>query len=136
MHLPFDANLIRLGVAMHDAGKILHPQELEGPGSLHEPADEKMLLARGVDSAIARCRVTHAQWRQSGLSLEELSIALADKLWKGKREEQLEMLVIHAIAQKLQVDQWDLFTGLDDLFERIAAGGSDRLQRSRYPGSS
>ena len=79
MHLPFDASLIRLGVAMHDAGKILHPQELDGPGSLHEPAGEKMLLARGVDSAIARCCVSHAQWRQSGLSLEELSIALADK---------------------------------------------------------
>jgi len=41
MDLAFDANLIRLGAAIHDAGKILHPNELDGPGSLHEPAGEK-----------------------------------------------------------------------------------------------
>ena len=36
--LRFDAGLIELGVAVHDAGKIKHPEELDGPGSMHEPA--------------------------------------------------------------------------------------------------
>jgi hypothetical protein len=36
MGLVFDAQLVELGVAVHDAGKILYPAELHGPGSLHE----------------------------------------------------------------------------------------------------
>ena len=136
MGLQFDANLIRLGAAIHDAGKILYPNELDGPGSLHEPAGEKMLLDHGVQKTVARCCVTHAQWQGNGLSLEELAVATADKLWKGKREAELELKLIHAIAQQKQVDHWDIFTSLDDLFERIAAGGSERLERSRYVTSS
>lgn len=136
MDLVFDVNLIRLGAAIHDVGKILHPSELDGPGSLHEPAGEKMLLGQGVQSIVARCCVTHAQWQGESLSLEELAVATADKLWKGKREAELELKLIHAIAQQKQVDHWDIFTSLDDLFERIAAGGSERLERSRYVTSS
>ncbi|MFZ6676728.1 HD domain-containing protein [Undibacterium sp. Tian12W] len=132
MGLAFDANLIRLSAAIHDAGKILHPNELDGPGSLHEPAGEKMLLEQGVQSIVARCCVTHAQWQGEGLSLEELAVATADKLWKGKREAELEMKLIQAIALQKQVEHWDIFTTLDDVFETIAAGGSDRLERSRY----
>ncbi|MDP1978432.1 HD domain-containing protein [Undibacterium sp.] len=131
MDVQFDANLIRLGTAIHDAGKILHPHELDGPGSMHEPAGEKMLLAKGVQTAAARCCVTHAQWHHGDLSLEELAVAAADKLWKGKREAELELKLIQAIALQKQVDHWDVFTRLDDVFETIAADGSERLQRSR-----
>ncbi|PXX45086.1 HD domain-containing protein [Undibacterium pigrum] len=131
LDLQFDANLIRLGVAVHDAGKILHPDELDGPGSLHEPAGEKMLLEQGVQTAVARCCVTHAQWQHGDLSLEEFTVAAADKLWKGKREAELELKLIQAIAIQKQVDHWDIFTSLDDVFETIATDGSARLQRSR-----
>lgn len=31
-------------------------------------------------------------------------------------------------------DQWDLFTALDDAFERVAAGRQERLERSRALG--
>ncbi|MFZ6871681.1 HD domain-containing protein [Undibacterium sp. Di27W] len=132
MDLQFDANLIRLGVAIHDAGKILHPNELDGPGSLHEPAGEKMLLDHGVQKIVARCCITHAQWQHGDLSLEELSVAAADKLWKGKREAELELKLIETIAIQKQVDQWDMFTALDDVFEAIAADGTERLQRSSH----
>ncbi len=131
MDLAFDANLIRLGAAIHDAGKILHPNELDGPGSLHEPAGKKMLLAHGVQEIVAQCCVSHAQWQGEGLRLEELAVATADKLWKGKREVELELKLILAIAQQKQVEHWDIFTSLDDTFESIAAGGSERLERSR-----
>jgi len=33
---------------------------------------------------------THARWRHMHVSLEELIVALADKLWKGVRDSELE----------------------------------------------
>lgn len=129
--LAFDSRLIELGVAVHDAGKILHPTELEGPGNRHEADGEAMLLARGVEAAIARCCVSHATWWDDAVSFEERTVALADKLWKGKREAELELSVVDMIAAQLGVGRWDVFPRMDLLFETIAADGPDRLQRSR-----
>jgi hypothetical protein len=131
LNLECDAQWIELGAAVHDAGKILHPAELDGPGSEHEPAGEAMLLAQGVAPKIAHCCVSHAVWFADGVSFEELSVALADKLWKGKREEQLELLVIDAAAHKLGCERWDIYAELDSVFELIAGGATERLERSR-----
>lgn len=129
--IDFDSRLIELGVALHDAGKIQHPEELDDPGARHEPAGQALLLAHGVQVDVARCCVSHAAWQDEAVSFEERSVALADKLWKGKREEALELLVIDEVALRLRVDRWDIFTRLDSVFEGIAAGGVDRLRRSR-----
>ncbi len=64
-------------------------------------------------------------------SLEERTVALADKLWKGKREGELELLVIDEVAQKLGATRWEVFERLDTVFEEIAAGGFERVQGSR-----
>jgi hypothetical protein len=128
--LVFDRQLIELGVAIHDAGKILHPAELVGPGSLHEPAGRDLLLAQGVQRDVAHCCVSHAAWDASDITFEELSVALSDKLWKGKREPELELRVIDAVAKAQGKERWDVFSVLDDAFERIAASGTDRLARS------
>ncbi len=130
LNIKFDERLITLGVAIHDAGKVRYPHELDGPGSLHEAAGEQLMLDNGVQPEIARCCVSHAAWREADVSFEELSVALADKLWKGKREADLELRVIKAIAMKLQVDHWDVFMVCDTKFEKIAAGADDRLSRS------
>lgn len=127
----FDAKLIELGVAIHDAGKIQHPQELSGPGSLHEQAGEELLLRHGVSPRVAKCCITHAAWKGPEVSLEERSVALADKLWKGKREVELELCVVDEIALQLGVGRWDIFQQLDSAFEEIAATGTERLHRSR-----
>jgi hypothetical protein len=127
----FDASIIELGVAVHDAGKIKYPEELNGPGSMHEPAGEALLLANGVQPEVARCCVSHAKWQDADVSFEERSVALADKLWKGKREEALELCVIDEVASRLRVDRWTVFAQLDSVFEEVAAGGMDRLERSR-----
>ena len=129
--VPFDADFVRLGVALHDAGKILHPGELDGPGSEHEPDGEKLLIAHGVDPRIARCCLSHARWADMDVSLEELLVALADKLWKGVRHEELERRVIEAAARGVGKDFWDVFVEIDTCFEEIAAGGPERLERSR-----
>ncbi len=130
--VPVDDRVVLFGAALHDAGKILHPEELSKPGSLHEQAGEAMLMARGVELAIARCCASHGAWNSPDISLEERLVALADKLWKGKREEALELLVIDEIANRLNGTRWKVFEQLDTAFEEIAARGSERLEQSRH----
>lgn len=123
--------LIQLGAAVHDAGKILHPEELDRSGSVHEQAGEALLTTHGVQPDIARFCISHARWREPHVSFEELSVALADKLWKGKREPELETKVIDEAASRKGVGRWDVFVEMDAGFEEIAAGGADRLRRSK-----
>jgi len=131
LDLVFDAELIELGVAVHDAGKIQHPQELLGPGSLHERAGERLMLDHGVQAEVARCCITHAAWQGEGVSFEERSVALADKLWKGKRQEDLELLVLDEVATRLGKARWEVFQQLDSAFEAIASRADGRLARSK-----
>jgi hypothetical protein len=90
-----------------------------------------LLLAHGVQPEIARCSVFNGTCNLTGVSLEERTVALADKLWKGKREGDLELLVIKEIAGRLGVSRWDVSARLDNVLEEIAADGADRLQASR-----
>jgi hypothetical protein len=129
--IDFNAPLIELGVAVHDAGKIQHPEELDGPGARHEPAGQALLLAHGVQAEVARCCVSHAAWQADDVSFEERSVALADKLWKGRREQALELRVVDDIASRLGMGRWDVFDVVDTGFEDIAAGAARRLERSR-----
>jgi hypothetical protein len=129
----FDVQLVECGIALHDAGKVLFPAELDGPGSQHEAAGERMLLEQGIAPAVAHCCVSHAAWAADGITLEERLVALADKLWKGKREEELELLIIDDVAARSNATRWDLFPELDLLFEDIAARAADRLERSKIP---
>jgi HD domain len=127
----FDERLIRLGVAFHDAGKILHPEELIDTGNKHEADGEALLIRHGVDPKLARCCRSHAQWKIMECSFEELCIALADTLWKGKRNSLLEELFIKILARLCDEDYWDLFVEMDNCFEIIASDGDSRLLRSQ-----
>ena len=127
--VPLDEAFVRLGVVLHDVGKVIHRDELSNAGSAHEPAGERLLLERGVPAKLARVCRSHAQWQSLDCSLEELVIALSDKLWKGVRVPALEELVIKRAAANR--DHWDLFIPLDAAFEEIAAGGDSRLDRSQ-----
>ncbi|GIU27040.1 phosphohydrolase [Shewanella colwelliana] len=128
--VPIDSEFVKIGVAIHDIGKITHAQEMTAPGSEHEPEGERILLSEGVSPKIARCCMSHARWHEMDCSTEELLIALADKLWKGKRVESLELHVIDRIAATLAKERWDIYQELDTQFESIAADGNDRLNRS------
>lgn len=129
--VPIDASLIAVGIVLHDAGKVLHPAELQQSGNEHEGAGESLLLSHGVTPALAHMCVSHAQWKGADVSLEELLVALSDTLWKGVRRAKLEECVVDRIAGGLGVDRWDVFIQLDNVFEGIATGGADRLERSR-----
>jgi ABC-type Fe3+-citrate transport system substrate-binding protein len=125
-----DSEWVRLGVAFHDVGKILHPLELVEKGTEHEAAGELLLLAQNVDPKIARYCRSHGQWQHLKCSFEELVVALADNLWKGKRNVELENLVIDQAAAILDQDYWHIFVDLDSRFEQVAVRGDLRLARS------
>lgn len=125
-----DATFVKIGIVIHDVGKIEFPEELAASGSMHTKAGERLLLEHGVAPQIARCCVSHAYWASMACSLEELLIALADKLWKGKREPLLETFVIDEVAQHLGLARWDVYMELDSEFELVAADGHERLIRS------
>jgi len=61
---------------------------------------------------------------------EERTLALADKLWKGKRDTDLELAVIDEAAIRPGVGRWNVSARLDLAFEGIAARADERLRRS------
>jgi putative nucleotidyltransferase with HDIG domain len=126
-----DRRTVLLGAVLHDCGKIGHPEELRNPGSRHEEAGRDLLLTAGYPERLAEMCVTHAQWRLSQCSVEDLVVALADKLWKGKREDELEALLIERVAAALGREQWEVFHELDTSFEALASRGHERLLRSQ-----
>lgn len=126
----FDSKLVLIGAALHDAGKVLHHNEIRGAGNRHEREGEKILLSLGVSPEIARFCRTHAQWTSKDATVEDWLVALADTLWKGCRKQKLEASVIAAIAERTAHDFWDIFIPVDSLFEAIADKGQERLSRS------
>jgi hypothetical protein len=126
----FDADHVLFGAAIHDAGKIAHPAEMTVAGHAHETAGEELLLKAGFAPHIARACVTHAAWSDGRAQLEDRLVALADKLWKGKRDPDLERALVHELAMRLARPSWEIFDGFDALCEKVAEKGPSRLRRS------
>lgn len=124
--LTFDSDAVGFGAAIHDLGKVLHPDELTGPGKRHEDDGPGLLEDYGVPSELARFARTHGTWNEESL-LEDLLVALSDAVWKGQRIEDLEELVVRRIAEQTDQEKWAVFSGLDSLLEEIASEGQARL---------
>ncbi|GAB7038622.1 MULTISPECIES: HD domain-containing protein [Catenuloplanes] len=122
--LAFDRELVLSGAALHDIGKVRHPEELSGPGHAHEAAGYALLLDRGEPEPLARSARDHASWTRPDIRTEDLLIALADKIWKAKRVPELEDLVIDRLAA---TDRWAAFLRLDDVLQGLADGADARL---------
>ena len=131
LQVDINSEFVSAGVVIHDIGKIVHTEEMVGPGSEHETTGQEILLNRGVSAEYARVCISHARWETMECTLEELTIALSDKLWKGKRESTLELRVIDRVAEDLGKDRWDIYPDLDSAFENISSAGHERLQRSK-----
>ena len=71
-----------IGTAVHDAGKITHPDEINGRGSEHESASERLLLGQGVRPTIACIYVEH------GRLLEEEISRVEEGKWQLSRDRQ------------------------------------------------
>ncbi|MFD3680490.1 HD domain-containing protein [Streptomyces sp. NPDC058613] len=125
--LIFDRADVLFGAATHDIGKAVHTGELSGPGSAHEPAGRELLLAHGFGPARARFAATHATWGEPGVSVEELLVSVADKVWKGKRIPELEDLLAGHVARAAGEERWAAFLALDEVLGRVADGADVRL---------
>jgi hypothetical protein len=132
--LVFDRDVVRYGAASHDIGKVLHPGELTGPGSRHEPAGYELLTARGVPHRLARFARTHASWTDRDTTIDDHLVSLADKIWKAKRVPDLEDRVIDALAAADGLERWEAFGSLDDILDELATGADARLAyQARHP---
>ncbi|WTS97110.1 HD domain-containing protein [Streptomyces sp. NBC_00096] len=131
-----DREAVLFGAATHDIGKAVHTAELSGPGSAHEQAGRELLLAHGFTPARARFAATHASWSAPAVSIEELLVSAADKVWKGKRVTDLEDLLIDRLvrASPPGTERWEAYLELDGLLARIAEGAEARLAfQAAYP---
>lgn len=133
--VPVDHEAVLYGAATHDIGKCLHPAELSEPGSAHEEAGHRLLLARGVPERLARFARTHGSWTEAGTTFEDHLVSLADKVWKAKRVPELEQLVVDRLAGA--VPGWQVFMELDDLLTGVAGRADDRLAfQNTYPAAA
>ncbi|MGW0189009.1 phosphohydrolase [Streptomyces sp. NPDC003362] len=132
--LAVDLDGVLFGSATHDVGKILHPEELTGPGSAHEDAGRDLLLSRGFSPSLARFASTHASWDDPVVTIEDLLVSTADKVWKDKRVPDLEDRLVRVLAGTTQRAPWEEYLALDDLLTRLGADAVDRLAfQSSFP---
>jgi hypothetical protein len=125
--LPVDREAVLFGAATHDIGKALHPGELSGPGARHEEAGRELLLAHGVSAERARFAATHASWTAPGVTVDDLLVSLADKVWKNKRVTDLEDLVVAQLARAGGRPVWQEFLDLDEFLTAVGEGADLRL---------
>lgn len=125
--LGVDREAVLFGAATHDVGKTVHPAELSGPGSSHEEAGREVLLAHGFAPELARFAGTHAAWGDPAVTLEDLLVSTADKVWKNKRVAELEDLLLTRLVQATSGERWEEYLALDEALERIGDGADDRL---------
>lgn len=123
--LTADWEAVLFGAATHDLGKCRCPEELVAPGRRHETLGEALLREQGIAPHRARFARTHGTIDPEG-PLEDLLVSLADRIWKGKRDEDLEAAVCRKIGGTDTVS-WEVYLWLDDLLTRIAAGADARL---------
>lgn len=133
--LVLDREAVLFGAATHDLGKTLHPGELTGPGRRHEEDGPGLLESRGIPSALARFARTHASWREDAeIEIEDLLVALADAIWKGRRDEELEDRLAGRLSGLSGVGRWEAFSALDEIVEAIVDGADARLAwQSTFP---
>jgi putative nucleotidyltransferase with HDIG domain len=118
---------VLFGAATHDIGKVVHPDELQGPGHAHEEAGVQLLLQCGVTENLARFARTHGQWKDQEVDIEDLLVALADKVWKGKRDDTLEQRIADHIAARSGEEVWKVWLRMDELLCKLAASADERL---------
>lgn len=124
--LVLDRDAVLFGAASHDLGKVLHPDELTGPGNKHEDDGPGLLIKHGVPPRLARFSRTHGRWRETD-DLEDLIVALADNVWCGRRVEELETKVAAILAAVAGVETWKAWSKLDADCEQIASRSDERL---------
>ena len=102
--------------------------------SVPQPRNDRALQISTVDNEITvGIGMWHPPWFWEGGDLgandplEDLLVAAADKVWKGKREEALEQALVHRIAVLSGTEAWQVWLRLDDILTALAEAASERL---------
>lgn len=127
-NVPFDRETVEFGAATHDIGKAFHSKELSAGGHSHEPRGRLWLESNGIEPRLARFAETHGAWRTGAdVGFEDLLVILADKVWKGKRLDDIEHRIVAHVAKSVGLEEWDVFQQLDETLQDIAAFADQRL---------
>jgi putative nucleotidyltransferase with HDIG domain len=126
--LHFDEQAVLFGAATHDIGKTSFPAELVGPGSMHEECGAEILKKFGIPDSLARFTRTHASWKSKGVTNEDLLVAIADKIWKGNRQDDLEQALVYRISLVLSKPEWEVFASLDTILSDLGRDADRRLE--------
>ncbi|MDB9837202.1 HD domain-containing protein [Flavobacteriaceae bacterium] len=118
---------ILFGASTHDIGKIIITDELYKKGKKHESEGFKLLKEVGYNDQESRFTITHGNWENSDLKIEDFIVCLSDKIWKGKRTNELEEWITNKIAELTKTDFWDVSMKLDLILEKIVIGSDDRI---------
>ncbi len=125
--LDVDDELVLFGAATHDIGKTLIKEEIYASGKEHEILGKNLLIRLGYSEELARFAYTHGNWKEDDLKLEDLLVSLADKIWKGKRVNELEERVVKMIAENISVDYWETYTQLDEILSELSLNADERI---------
>jgi hypothetical protein len=115
-NLTIDREAVLFGAATHDLGKVVHPEELSGPGNRHEGIGPALLEEHGISVELARFAGRHSRC-DSGSSLEDLLVGLADATAVTKRNDGLEQLTFDTLVKLTGLQAWEAFSVLDDMLQ-------------------
>ncbi len=125
--LKINQELVLFGAATHDIGKTVITDELFESGKRHELTGMTILLNHGFTNEQSRFAKTHGNWQDKNLKIEDLLVALSDKIWKGNRIDDLEKLVGQKLSSMLNCDYWEVYGKLDSILSQIALGADEKL---------
>lgn len=125
--LKFDKGLVQFGAMTHDIGKVILQEEIYAPGKEHEQAGKDLLIQHGYSEEQSRFAYTHGNWKNETVRFEDLLVALADKIWKGKRVAELEEKVCALISNQLELDYWEVYQTLEPILDEIGLAAQERL---------
>lgn len=108
-------DLLLSGVFLHDIGKTIILDELEQEGITHEVVGRNLLIILGLPSVLSDFCISDTYD-----TMEKCISLLADTLWKGFRNYEIEDKLVNLISTKLAWEFWDTYTLLDSLFEALA----------------
>jgi len=119
-NLVIDKEAVLLGAATHDLGKVVHPEELSGPGDRHEDVGASLLEEHGVSVELARFARTHGRWNREPVEFEDLLVALSDNVAVGKRNNGLEQLTVDLLVESTGLEPWEAFSILDEILQSLS----------------
>ena len=125
--LEIDNKLVQFGAVTHDIGKVLSQAEIYHSGNKHEFNGRDLLISYGYDEVSSRFTITHGNWQKENIELEDLIVALADKIWKGKRVSELEEMICSKISNQLKIDYWEIYLNLNSILDKLCLSAQSRL---------